>query len=92
MGVSERPPIHDPSSTKVDTDLNVAELLREVADELEEQNDPQALSHMGKARVKRLVRDLNGARSLRFYEPRVERTETFLDSSYLTSNDGNGGA
>lgn len=69
--------------TKLDTNLNVAELLRRVADELEEQNDSKALSQMGTARVKRLVQDLREARSLAHFNPRTDRVDEFVGGSYL---------
>lgn len=68
----------------VTTELNVAELLRQVADELESHpSDVHAMSHMSQARLKRLIIDLTEARDLRKYNPRTDRVKQRLDCSYI---------
>lgn len=66
--------------------VNIAELLRQVADELEEQNDSVALSLMGSARLKRLIDDLHDIRNLRRSRENWERSDKvkrFLEDTYI---------
>lgn len=85
--MTDRKPIHNPNSSKIDTDLNVAGLLRQVANELEEHNDSKAMSLMGRARLKRLVNDLEGARALRHADFRTDSTKEMANGSYLIDDE-----